>query len=214
LRRRGHHAVGDPAEEFGRIIQQKDIDLLIIGRNAVPEKAPGWGRSGLKLLRTAGVSTLVIPVGEPVGFERVVCGLDFSHTSTDALAVAARISRNLEVICQYSQRSLRSRDPSAAQFAEQLGENAREHFDSNVLPGLPQDTQPVLHVVEGDDHADVLIDRAGSDTIVVGSRGLSQFAARLLGSTAERVAGYSKGPVLIVRKKGESLGLLSGLFHR
>jgi nucleotide-binding universal stress UspA family protein len=48
----------------------------------------------------------------------------------------------------------------------------------------------------------------------MGSRGLTPLAAMLLGSSADRVAGRSPGPVLIVRKKGNHMGLLAGLFHR
>ena len=46
------------------------------------------------------------------------------------------------------------------------------------------------------------------------SRGLSRIATVLLGSTAERVAGLCDGPLLVVRRKGEVIGLLEGLFHR
>ena len=48
----------------------------------------------------------------------------------------------------------------------------------------------------------------------MGSRGLTPLAALLLGSSADRVAGRSKGPVLIVRRKGSVLGLVERLFHK
>jgi nucleotide-binding universal stress UspA family protein len=209
----GLHAVGDPAEELARIIQQEDADILVIGRNATHDDGPGWGPSGLTLLRTAGVSALVIPLGSHLDFDRVVCGLDFSHTSTDALRVAAAIATELEVVSQYHDHHT-GRAHTSQSFAERFKQNAQKHFEDNVLPLLPDGVTAHLEVLEGDKASQVLIDEAGNSTIVVGSRGLSKFAARLLGSTAERLAGHAHGPVLIVRKKGESLGLLEGMFHR
>ena len=209
----GLHAVGDPAEELTRIIQQEDADLVIIGRNATRGDGPGWGPSGLKLLRTAGVSALVIPLGSHIDFDRVICGLDFSHTSTDALRVAASIATELEVVSQFADVPT-GRAHTTQTFAERFEQNARKHFEDDVLPMLPDGATASLQVIEGEKASQVLIDAAGNGTIVVGSRGLSKFAARLLGSTAERLAGHAHGPVLIVRKKGESLGLLEGMFHR
>ena len=209
----GLHAVGDPAEELARIIQVEDADLLVIGRNATHDDGPGWGPSGLKLLRTAGVSALVIPLGSHIDFDRVICGLDFSHTSTDALRVAAAIATDLEVISQYHEHH-RGRAHTSQSFAERFQRNAEKHFKDDVLPLLPDGVTAHLQVREGDRASQVLIDEAGNSTIVVGSRGLSKFAARLLGSTAERLAGHAQGPVLIVRRKGESLGLFEGMFHR
>jgi nucleotide-binding universal stress UspA family protein len=49
------------------------------------------------------------------------------------------------------------------------------------------------------------------DMIVVGSRGLSRSAAAILGSTAERVLTCSPLPVLIVKRKGETVHLLDAL---
>jgi nucleotide-binding universal stress UspA family protein len=49
------------------------------------------------------------------------------------------------------------------------------------------------------------------DMIVVGSRGLSRSAAAILGSTAERVLTVSPLPVLIVKRKGETVHLLDAL---
>ncbi len=210
----GVHAVGDPAEELVRIIQQEDVDLLVIGRNLRVGDDPGWGPSGLKLLRTAGVSALVVPRGASVRFDRVVCGLDFSHTSSDALKVAVCIADRVEAIFQYSHSPLGLETHSRAEFEEEIRRNAEKHFNNVVMADLAGQVRPTLELVEGTAASQVLVERAGTDAIVVGSRGLSKFAARLLGSTAERLAGYADGPVLIVRKKGESLSLLEGLFHR
>lgn len=210
----GVHAVGDPAEELARIATQEDIDLLIIGRNPSVGGEPGWGPSGRKLLQAGGVSTLVVPVGSRLDFDRVVCGVDFSHTSRLALSLASQLADELTAVYQYSHAAVGKEAHSEAEFDAEVERNARAHFDDHVRPELREGVQAHLRLVEGGSPSQVLTQAAGNGVIVVGSRGLTKFAARLLGSTAETLAGVSVGPVLIVRRKGESLGLIEGLVHR
>jgi nucleotide-binding universal stress UspA family protein len=67
--------------------------------------------------------------------------------------------------------------------------------------------------VVGGSPADALLAAAeGVDLLAVGSRGLSPLAAVFLGSTAERLAGKSPRPVLVVRRRGEARGLLGAIF--
>jgi nucleotide-binding universal stress UspA family protein len=52
------------------------------------------------------------------------------------------------------------------------------------------------------EQAKAIVDEAGrfdADLIIMGSRGLSDFQALLLGSVAHRVVHYAHSPVLIVR---------------
>ena len=83
-----------------------------------------------------------------------------------------------------------------------------------MLPDLPTERHPTLSLHAGTSASAVLLSRAGDDLLVVGSRGLSRIATVLLGSTAEQLAGLAVGPVLVIRRKGEVLGLVEGLFHR
>ena len=84
-----------------------------------------------------------------------------------------------------------------------------EH-DLEDLPGVLD----VTSGYSGGKVADVLIAYAKADPIVMGSRGLTPLAALLLGSSADRTAGRSQGPVFIVRKKGSTMSLVERLFHR
>jgi nucleotide-binding universal stress UspA family protein len=83
-----------------------------------------------------------------------------------------------------------------------------------VLPEVGAARAPTLTIVAGTEPSRTLAAHAAGRLLVVGSRGLSRLAALLLGSTAEGLAGRSEGPVLIIRAKGEALGVLEGLFHR
>jgi len=208
------HAMGAPDFVLADIIERRDVDLLVIGRLQSTDGTPGWGPSGQSLLRTINCSALVVPQGSRVHFGHAVVGLDFSNHASHALAVAARIFDKTTAVCQYDLSAAGHGSLTDAEFTKQLTANAREHYKRAVLPQLPPDKLPTLEVLPGDMASKVLVSRSGKQMLVVGSRGLTKLATLLLGSTAERLAGISPAPVLIVRKKGEVLGLLEGLFHR
>ncbi len=210
----GVHAVGEPAEEVGRIIGQEDVDLLVIGRNVVGPGGDGWGPSGRKLLHSVACSALVVPVGSSVDLGHAVVGLDFSHNSADALCVAARLCDHTEALTQYDVDTFRAGVATSEAFQAEVRKNALDHFERSVLPRLGDVPRPALSVVPGGKASQIIVDHAGHRLVVVGSRGLTRLATLLLGSTAENIAGRSTGPALIVRRKGERLGLLDGLIHR
>jgi nucleotide-binding universal stress UspA family protein len=210
----GIHAVGSPPEELQQIVSQEDVDLLIIGRNAAIGDDPGWGPSGRELIRSVTCSALVVPRNTEVHLRHAVVGLDFSHNSTDALKVAARIAEHAEAIYQYDLSAVAVGAQTDEEFAQHLQANAQAHFENDVVPALGEVERPTFTVVQAEKASSLLIDHAADKLLVVGSRGMTRLATLLLGSTAERVAGRCKGPVLIVRDKGEQLGLLEGLIHR
>lgn len=210
----GIHAVGSPPEELERIVSQEDVDLLIIGRNASSGDAPAWGPSGRELLRSVSCSALVVPRDSEVHLRHAVVGLDFSHNSTDALKVATRIAEHTEAVYQYDLSAVAVGTQTDHDFAEHLQANAQAHFNDDVVPALGDVDRPAFTVVQAEKASSLLIDHAAEKLLVVGSRGMTRLATLFLGSTAERVAGRCRGPVLIVRNKGEQLGLLQGLIHR
>lgn len=208
------HGRGATEAVLGEIIARRDVDLLILGRLPRPDSTDGWGPSGRKLLRTVTCSALIVPLGAKLRFDQAYVGLDFSSHAAHALATACSLAANTTAICQYDLRVAGHGSLTDEEFATELTKNAREHFEQSVQPLLPESASCGLEVHPGDRASDVLLNRADNSLLVVGSRGLSKLATILLGSTAERLAGMSRGPVLILRKKGEVLSLLEGLFHR
>jgi nucleotide-binding universal stress UspA family protein len=215
VRVRGEFGVGDPVEVLEELIQGHDVDLLVLGRDGRVEGAgAAWGPSGRKLMRTVSCSVLVVPAGARFDGKRAVVGLDFSSCSTMALQAAVQVADEVEAVYQYTLAAAGSGAITEAEFEQQLAANARQHFEVVVLPDLPIERHPTLALHAGDSASAVLLERAGEDLLVVGSRGLSRIATVLLGSTAEQLAGLAVGPVLVIRRKGEVLGLVEGLFHR
>jgi nucleotide-binding universal stress UspA family protein len=156
----------------------------------------------------------VVPEGSRLDLTHAVVGLDFSAHAAHALGVACRLTDTATAVCQYDPRVATQGGLSQAEFGVELTRNARSHFDTVVRPKLPEGEAPRFEVLAGVQASDVLLDRAGDAVLVVGSRGLNKLATVLLGSTAELLAGRARGPVFIIRKKGEVLGLLEGLFRR
>jgi nucleotide-binding universal stress UspA family protein len=210
----GHFAVGAPAEVLEKMIADDDIDLLVMGRAPSKEGEPSWGPHGRHLLRSAACSVLVVPKEAVLGLEHAVVGLDFSRNAGEALKVACGLAERTTAICQYDTAVAASGAITDAEFEAALEKNAREHFERDLAPLLGDLPHPSLHIANGPRASEVLIQAAGNDLLVVGSRGLSRLATMLLGSTAENLAGRSIGPLLIVRRKGEVLGLFEGLVHR
>lgn len=210
----GIHAVGSPPEQLQHIVAQEDVDLLVMGRDAAVDDNTGWGPSGRELLRAVTCSALVVPRHAEVDLRTAVVGLDFSHSSTSALATAARIAAHADAVYQYDLRAVAVGTQTEAAFAERIEATARAHFEEDVLPALGDVRRPTFSIIQAAKASTMLIDRAAGKLLVVGSRGMTRLATLLLGSTAEVVAGRARGPVLIVRTKGEQLGLLAGLVHR
>ena len=206
--------VGTAPDVLSALIQAHDVDLLVMGRDAAVDGGVGWGPAGRDLLRAARCSVLVVPQGARWEGLRAVTGLDFSSCSSMALQVAVHLADAVEAVTQYAPDGGHDGAPTADDFADHLTENARRHFEDVVLPELVGGVRPTLAVRAGDSAADLLLAHAGDDLLVVGSRGLSALATVLLGSTAETLAGRAAGPVLVVRRKGEVLGVVEGLFHR
>lgn len=205
---------GPPEYVLAQLVDEFAVDLFIMGRNPAQGTTPGWGSASRKLLRLTTCSALVIPRGAALDLSSVVVGLDFSQYSTMALAVACQVSSHVKAIYQFDAKVPAAGGMKEEPFRQQVEQRAREHLDKDILPWLPRGAAPELIIHPGGKVAEALFEHAGTKPIIMGSRGLTPLAAMLLGSSADRVAGRSPGPVLIVRKKGNHMGLLAGLFHR
>lgn len=177
-------------------------DLLLVGRSAAVEGAAAWGPHGRALLRVAGCPVLVVPVGSVPAFGRAALGMDLSPSALDALGLARALFDEVRAVAVLA--------PDDAEGAAINSLEARFH-EALDARGLPR--SPLLGRVGGSP-ADVLLALASEvDVLVVGSRGLSPLATVFLGSTAERLAGRNHGPVLVVRRRGETRGLFGALFR-
>ncbi|MCK6506201.1 universal stress protein [Myxococcota bacterium] len=206
-----HTSAGSPVEAADALQAELAPDLLVLGRGAA---GAAGGAAGQALLRHARCTTLVVPDGWRPPARGAVVGVDFSDEAVAALATAARIFDDVQCLYQYDERVSPSGQPDG-EFRADLERNARAHFDADVRPAVGGGQGLELQLVAAHRASEALLTRAGADRVVViGSRGLSPLAARLLGSTAERIAARAAVPVLVVREKGKVMGFVEGLAHR
>jgi len=193
-------------------------DLLVLGTH---------GRTGFqrlfvgsvteKVIRKASCPTLVVPprapdvpADAPVQFRRILCPVDFSESSLDALAYAINMAEEADArltLLHVVDIPTVVSDESAVcevdlgRIRQAAATNARQRLHGLV----PEDARTVCTVetaiVEGRAYPEILR-QAGegqSDLIVMGVRGRGGVDRLLFGSTTHHVIRAATCPVLIVR---------------
>jgi len=212
---------GTGVAEILRCARADALDLIIVGRRP-PHDQLAAGTAFARLARKAPCSVLVAVSKSYAHLGRALVPVDGSPHSRLALDTALDIVRRcgdkhpqlmVQQICEvgygYSYTGLNFADAikkreelALRELDEFLGE-----FDSRGVELQKFCTcsrRPI----------DAVLDLAAAmnlDFIAVGSRGQTATAAFLLGSFAERLILQSPVPVLVVKRKGETLHLLDAL---
>jgi nucleotide-binding universal stress UspA family protein len=138
-------------------------------------------------------------------YERLLVAVDYSEPSQRAVRAAcelARLSGGEALVLSVTERQLlKGSDSSAADSEEE--EDARELLHQEVAvfedAGVRASAQVrSVHVGRVAFHIVETAKEFGSDVIVMGSRGRSEFAALLLGSVTYKVLHMAEQPVLVV----------------
>jgi nucleotide-binding universal stress UspA family protein len=206
---------GAPLAELLRITKEEDMDLLIVGRDQ------RGGTLAEKLARKAPCSVLIVPPEGPTVIEHVLVPVDFSSHAADAVDVAVAFAEaagleEVHLLHVYDvPESYLKLGKTFEEFHESVQQRAVERFDS-FLEGIDlRGLRPVRHVVRGEDVPAAIhdqVDALDMDLVVVGTRGRSASVAVLLGSVGEQVVRAARVPVVAVKRKGATLGLLDALF--
>ncbi|GAB3227630.1 universal stress protein [Algoriphagus aestuariicola] len=209
-----------PLDTFLRWAKLKDVDLVIMGRK---DSLPGNGVLADGVAKKAPCSVLLIQEKRPVKFpKKILIPTDFSAHNHMIYDFAERIAEKLdaelipmhiyEVPHGYSKTG-----KSFEEFSEIMKENAQADFKKFVSKHNHTDLECSLVLNEGKNPAQLILDFAqeiDADMILLGSRGRTRSAAILLGSTAEKLIHVNKYlPMLIFKKKGETMGFFDALFR-
>ncbi len=212
-------SVSDTVIEWGR---SAGIDLAILG------KKTGYRGKGIlsgKILRLAHCHVLFVPESARFGLTKLQVPVDLSEFSRKALSKAIEISDKTggTVECQYVYSLPRQYFPymqkveHVEERLEMESQEACDRFLGKSIGKRSNVTCVVTHDQEGD-IAESIYHRAninGADMIVVGSKGQTNASSVLLGSTAEKLAGFEKSiPILIVKGDNENSGFLEFLFGK
>jgi nucleotide-binding universal stress UspA family protein len=194
-------------------------DLLVIGTH---------GRSGFqrlflgsvteKVIRKAACPTLVVPprapdvpAGSPIQFRQILCAVDFSESSLDALAHAISMAEEADaqltalhvvefIPVMFGEPAVPVPDLSAVREAAAADARRRLH---DLIPEQARTYCTVdTAIVEGRAYREILryATERQSDLIVMGIHGRGALDLLVFGSTTHHVIRASACPVLIIRR--------------
>lgn len=134
-----------------------------------------------------------------MAFQRILCPVDFSQTSTKALLFAQKLSRETgaELILLHAFNAPASyddagqREPADPQVKEQLQQIAP------MYPELP--VRRALHAGPPGEVICWMAEDQRCDLIVMGTHGRTGLAHLILGSVAQHVLRHARCPVVVVR---------------
>jgi nucleotide-binding universal stress UspA family protein len=210
---------GHALETFLRWAKIKDVDLIIMGRK---DSMPGHGVLADGVAKKSPCSVLLVQEKRPIKFpKKILIATDFSSHNHQIYEFAERISDEVkaelvpvhlyEVPHGYSKTG-----KSYTEFSEIMKENAKADFKKFVARHNHPELECEMLLNDGKNPGNLILEFAtqiDADLILLGSRGRTSSAAILLGSTAEKLIHANKMlPMLIFKKKGETMGFFDALF--
>ena len=216
--------VGHVADEVSRLVEEKEIDLVI---------AATRGRSGLKrlilgsvterLMRVLTCPLLVVhspehkfvdPVNQKIRLKKILVGCDFSPDSDQAFQHALSLAQEFEADLHLAHVI----EPSASsellkpdkQLSAEIEQKLSQRLTEKLMAMVPQEARnwctPETRILKGQPY-EALGEYAKTnemDMIVLGIRGHGLVKTLLLGSTTDRVARQAPCPVLSVSSKTQN----------
>jgi nucleotide-binding universal stress UspA family protein len=195
-----------------------DYDLVI-----VPLTDPENRNIVVRLSRKSPAGILAVPKKSKTPPSSILVGLDYSNLSILALEWAEAFaslsegdSTRLEAVntfkVPYSSRSTCGMDPRL--LKDHLEKIAKRQLGEFLEDTAKQPSRWIPNLAESNMPGSFLATRANKShtgLLVIGSHGKSTFKIALLGSHAADILRSSERPVLVVKKKNQTLGFLRNL---
>jgi len=208
---------GDPATAIVARAFAIHADTIVLGRNARNRVEPLLiGPVTDAVVRCAPCDVLTVPQGGSWPRENgrgstVLCGVDFSTSSADALRATLGLADRMaaRVVLVHAVEWIAEVAPpdgvdfDVADFRARLVCNAQRRLDALVADESALDRAVRTRIVVGRSHRE-LLRAAGeehADLIVVGHSGRGDAALSSLGSTADRVVRAAACPVLTIQSR-------------
>ncbi|MGE5184806.1 MAG: universal stress protein [Acidobacteriota bacterium] len=198
---------GVPWAQIAEIPTDPDVDLVVIGTH---------GRTGISRFLLGSVAeqvvrhadcSVIVARGEYKGLQHVLCSVDFSDSSHQAMRRAGELAREsvtlfhaIEIPALFGLEPSRSDeafdlDRRAQRLTEawgsELGAMTRASVSTRTAFGSP--AAETLAMLDADPKLDL---------VVVGSHGRTGIRRVLLGSVAEKIVRHARTPVLVARARG------------
>jgi nucleotide-binding universal stress UspA family protein len=211
-------------DDILRSTREHDLDLLVMGRR-IPSHQLARASLFPKLLRKCPCSVMLVTRHRGPVFRKALVPTDFSPHSGLAVQVALTLTEASapgkgEVVCHHIFEvpyGYAYAGVTREEYAAEQRKHAEEGF-AQFLASQSIQASAVRCEYTPAEHAPTAVAEMalaeGVDLVAVGSRGRTKASALLLGSTAEKLVGVCAAPLLVVKEKGETLGLLDALFDR
>ena len=210
----------DQMEIFLRWALIKDVDLIIMGRK---ETLAGNGSLAKGIAKKAPCSILMLQEKRPAGLpKKIMVPTDFSDHTEMIYEFSERICKDLHaelvpVHIYQVPHGYSKTGKTFEEFSEIMKENANKDFKKFLHKNNHHDLDCHFVLNESGDEGKLLLEEANkidADMILLGSRGRTKSAAILLGSVAEKLVMVNNVlPMLIFKKKGETVGFFEALFR-
>jgi len=198
----------------------KDVDLMIMGRK---ETLQGSGSLAKGIAKKAPCSILMLQEKRPPGLpKKIMVPTDFSDHTEMIYEFSERICEDLHaelipVHIYQVPHGYSKTGKSFEEFSEIMKENASNDFKKFLQKNNHKNLECAFVLHEGGDEGEIILKEAhknNADMILLGSRGRTKSAAILLGSVAEKLVMVNNVlPMLIFKKKGETVGFFEALFR-
>jgi nucleotide-binding universal stress UspA family protein len=209
-----HAARGSRIDQLLRVAVEHQRDLIVMGHRRMRSGRRSLAR---RAAMVAPCSVWLAPEGSRPQIINILVPTDFSGHSADALAVAIDIARAAGL---NQVRALHVFfDSSSVRFDEHLDEvlgNEEAEFE-RFLAGVQTHgvaVEPMFHESTHPPEAILrVVQQTETDLIVMNTRGRSQAASVLLGSTTSDVISGTSVPLLAVKHYGSKMTLLQALLN-
>lgn len=211
---------GSPMSTFLRWVKLKDVDLIIMGRKITLQ---GTGSIAKSVAQKAPCSVLFLPERTEMKIpKKILIPMDFSEHTNMTLFFAKKVAKEFDskifalhlfdVPTGYNKTG-----KTFEEFAEIMEVNSRNDYKKFINKYNHAEMECLFVLSKKDEQGQIIIEKAKEfeiDLILMGSRGKSTSASILLGSVAEKLVEVNNEiPMLIFKKKGETLGFFDALFR-
>lgn len=208
--------IGHPFRDLVRVMNEEQADLVVLGSRGTSDDDHRLGAIVSKCLRKAAAPLLIVDQGQGETIEKVVCAVDYSDTSRQAMEHAIKIANldqaDLEFLHVYIPPSSFQSPESGVMLMGFEGiadypNIAREQLERFVEPMRSQIAEEKTVTCTVVDHLSIgrgIINHLkdhGGDLLVLGTHGRTGWRSLLLGTTAEHI--FHRAPCSTLAVKPE-----------
>ena len=213
--------IGLPAEKLLHYAGKNKFDLIVLG------KKTGYSGKGSMARRIVGLvpaSVLVVNETSRQDIRKMLVRMEFSRTSASTLKVAQGVAgfAGADIECHHVYKLPlhyfpRQTPENLKKLKAQVAEVVEREYAKFISKMRVKEPPPVSYSLEAQaDESQLLYNYAikhGFDLIITGSQIKSPLAGLILDRTSEKlVSGDKSIPVLVVKDKKHSVGILKAIF--